>query len=108
MPADYPLFPSRDQMRDYILGFAAHDGLGAHIRFNTEVTSVRPLDANGSAGWEVSTSDGERQTYDGVIVAKATCGTRSCPAIRGTSRVACCTPGATAAAATWRASGCSS
>ena len=23
MPAEYPLFPSRDQMRDYILGFAA-------------------------------------------------------------------------------------
>lgn len=69
MPGDYPLFPSRDQMRDYILGFAAHHNLGSHIRFNSPVTAARPLDASGLAGWEVTTSDGERRTYDGVIVA---------------------------------------
>jgi cation diffusion facilitator CzcD-associated flavoprotein CzcO len=69
LPADYPLFPSRDQMRDYVLGFAAQHGLGSHIRFNTAVTGVRPLDETGLAGWEVTTSDGERRTYDGVIVA---------------------------------------
>jgi cation diffusion facilitator CzcD-associated flavoprotein CzcO len=69
MPAGYPLFPSRDQMRDYILGFAAHHGLGSHIRFNTAVTSARPLDPSGLAGWEVTTSDGERHRFDGVIVA---------------------------------------
>jgi cation diffusion facilitator CzcD-associated flavoprotein CzcO len=69
MPAEYPLFPSRDQMLDYVMGFAAHHGLGSHIRFNTAVTSARPLDANGLAGWEVTTSDGARRTYDGVIVA---------------------------------------
>jgi hypothetical protein len=69
MPSDYPLFPSRDQMRDYIMGFAAHHGLGSHIRFNTAVTAARPLDINGLAGWDVTTSDGERRAYDGVIVA---------------------------------------
>lgn len=69
MPPEYPLFPSRDQMRDYITGFAAHHGLGSCIRFNTEVTSVRPLDASGLAGWEVTTSDGDRRAYAGVIVA---------------------------------------
>jgi cation diffusion facilitator CzcD-associated flavoprotein CzcO len=69
MPSQYPLFPSRDQMRDYILGFAAHHGLGSHIRFNTAVTSAQPLDANGLAGWAVTTSDGERRVYDGLIVA---------------------------------------
>src|SRR5918999_827754 len=68
MPSDYPLFPSRDQMRDYIMGFAAQHGLGLHIRFNTAVTSTR-LDGNGLSGWEVTTSDGERRAYDGVIVA---------------------------------------
>jgi cation diffusion facilitator CzcD-associated flavoprotein CzcO len=65
MPADYPLFPSRDQMRDYIMGFAAHHGLGAHIRFNTAVISARPL----ADGWEITTSDGVQHVYDGVIVA---------------------------------------
>ena len=69
MPSEYPLFPSRDQMRDYILGFAAHHGLGTHIRFNTAVTSARPLDPSGLSGWAVTTSDGERRIYDGVIVA---------------------------------------
>ena len=69
MPAGYPLFPSRDQMRDYIIGFAAHHNLGSQIRFNTAVSSVRPLDETGLAGWEVATSDGERRAYDGVIVA---------------------------------------
>jgi cation diffusion facilitator CzcD-associated flavoprotein CzcO len=69
MPSEYPLFPSRDQMCDYIMGFAAHHGLGSHIRFNTAVTSARPLDGNGLAGWEVTTSEGERRTYDRVIVA---------------------------------------
>jgi cation diffusion facilitator CzcD-associated flavoprotein CzcO len=69
MPSEYPLFPSRDQMRDYILGFAAHHGLGAHIGFNTAVAAARPLGANGLGGWEVTTSDGERRVYDGVIVA---------------------------------------
>jgi hypothetical protein len=69
MPSEYPLFPGRDQMRDYILSFAAHHGLGSHIRFNTAVTSARPVDATGLAGWEVTTSDGERRSYDGVIVA---------------------------------------
>jgi cation diffusion facilitator CzcD-associated flavoprotein CzcO len=65
MPSDYPLFPSRDQMRDYILAFAAHHGLGAYIRFNTAVTSARPLEG----GWEITTSDGDRRAYDAVIVA---------------------------------------
>jgi cation diffusion facilitator CzcD-associated flavoprotein CzcO len=52
-------------MREYILGFAARNGLGSLVRFNTAVTEARPL----GAGWEVTTSDGERRTYDGVIVA---------------------------------------
>src|ERR687895_416849 len=69
MPSDYPLFPSRDQMRDYIMGFAAQHDLGSHIRFNTAVRSARPLDVSGLAGWEITTSDGEHHTYDGVIVA---------------------------------------
>ena len=69
MPKDYPLFPSRDQMRDYILGFAAQHGLGSQIRFNTAVTELTPIGQGGLGGWEVVTADGERRAYDGVIVA---------------------------------------
>jgi cation diffusion facilitator CzcD-associated flavoprotein CzcO len=69
MPAGYPLFPSRDQMRDYILAFAAHHGLGSNVRFNTAVTSVAPIGGRGADGWDVTTSDGGTRRYDGVIVA---------------------------------------
>jgi len=65
MPPEYPLFPSRDHMRDYIVGFAAEHNLAAHIAFNTEVVEARPLDE----GWEVATADGLRRRYDAVIVA---------------------------------------
>ena len=65
MPAHYPLFPSRDQMRDYIVGFAAEHGLEAHIAFNTEVASVEP----DGDGWELVTARGDRRRYDAVIVA---------------------------------------
>jgi cation diffusion facilitator CzcD-associated flavoprotein CzcO len=65
MPARYPLFPSRDQMRDYIVGFAAEHGLDAHIAFNTEVASIVP----DGDGWELLTATGERHAYDAVIVA---------------------------------------
>jgi cation diffusion facilitator CzcD-associated flavoprotein CzcO len=65
MPGHYPLFPSRDQMRDYIVRFAEQHELAAHIAFNTEVTALRPR----TGGWEVDTGDGARRAYDGVIVA---------------------------------------
>ena len=53
MPREYPLFPSRDQMRDYILGFAARHGLGSRIRFNTAVTEARPLGARRVGGHDL-------------------------------------------------------
>ena len=97
MPADYPLFPSRDQMRDYIVGFAADHDLGSHIRFNTEVTSVRPLDANGLAGWEVDDlrrPDARLRRRDRRQ--RSSLGSRSCPSIRGTSPGTSCIPAPTA------------
>jgi cation diffusion facilitator CzcD-associated flavoprotein CzcO len=80
MPAEYPLFPSRDQMREYILSFAAHHGLRAHIRFETEVTHAQPA---GRDGWEVTTGDGETRRYDGVIVANGHLWDPSIPAYPG-------------------------
>lgn len=69
MPADYPVYPSRDQMRDYIESFADRFALREHVTFGTEVTAVEPEGPRGSAGWWVSTSDGRRARYDGVLVA---------------------------------------
>jgi cation diffusion facilitator CzcD-associated flavoprotein CzcO len=71
MPAHYPHFPRRDQVRDYIESYAHHHGLYDIIQFNTEVLSVTPVPTDGpvgSAGWTVTTSNGS-DTYDGIIVA---------------------------------------
>ncbi|MBO1269285.1 SDR family oxidoreductase [Arthrobacter sp. PO-11] len=71
MPAHYPHFPRRDQVRDYIESYARKHGHYDIIQFNTEVLSVAPVPtdgATGSAGWTVTTSRGS-EVYDGVIVA---------------------------------------
>ena len=73
MPADYPLFPSRDQVLAYLNAYADHFGLRRHIRFGTGVEAVVPAPSTGSvgsAGWVVTTGDGgAAQHYDGVFVA---------------------------------------
>lgn len=71
MPADYPHFPRRDQIRDYIESYAQALGLYDIIQFDTAVHSVVPADTDGavgSAGWIVTTDKGT-VAYDGVLVA---------------------------------------
>ncbi|MCU4748894.1 MULTISPECIES: flavin-containing monooxygenase [unclassified Streptomyces] len=67
MPADYPLFPSRDQVRDYLEEFADREGLRPHITLDTEITAVE-REPQGP-GWLVRTADGTRRAYDAVVVA---------------------------------------
>jgi dimethylaniline monooxygenase (N-oxide forming) len=52
IPDDYPDYPTREQFLDYLRGYAAHFNLLPHIRFATQVDSVRP-DSSGQ-GWCVS------------------------------------------------------
>ena len=69
MPAAYPVYPSRDQMRDYLEAFADRFGLRRHIAFGVGVERVEPDGPGGEHGWWVATSDGRRTRYDGVLVA---------------------------------------
>lgn len=72
MPANFPMFPSRDLMVAYLNSYADKFGLRDHIHFETSVTTVRPMDGGerpGSAGWIVETSDGTTCLYDGVLIA---------------------------------------
>ena len=73
MPADYPHFPRRDQVRAYLESYAAHHGLYDVITFDTEIVSVSPEPSGqgpvGSAGWRVISSRGDEGTFDGVVVA---------------------------------------
>src|SRR6516165_2109444 len=66
MPTDYPHFPRRDQVREYIESYARHHGHYDLIKFNTAVTSVVPIKAGGpvgSAGWTVTLDTGETIDY---------------------------------------------
>ncbi len=72
MPSDYPHFPRRDQVREYLESYARHHGHYDIIRFNTAVLSVEPVATPGpigSAGWTVTLDTGEALHYDGVLVA---------------------------------------
>lgn len=69
MPAEYPLFPHRDQVRDYLVGYAEHHGLHRLIVFDTEVLAVEPVGNAGVGGWRVRTSRGDEGEFAGVLVA---------------------------------------
>ena len=87
MPADYPLFPSRDQVLAYLNAYADHFALRQHIRFRRASASVVPVATTGSvgsAGWIVTTTDGRAQHYDGVFVANGHLHDQRIPDVPGT------------------------
>ena len=65
MPADYPDFPSRQQMLDYLRDYAAKFQLTPHIQFNTKVVMALPLP---DGRWELELASGEKRVYKGLIV----------------------------------------
>ena len=69
MPDHYPTFPSAAQMLAYLQSYVDHFGLAEHMEFDTEVRSVHPVDANGTAGWNVDLASGETRRYRAVVIA---------------------------------------
>lgn len=72
MPENYPHFPSRKQVVEYLEAYAREHGLYEIIRFNTAVERVEPIATDGpvgSAGWLVTLDTGEQIEYDGLLVA---------------------------------------
>jgi cation diffusion facilitator CzcD-associated flavoprotein CzcO len=65
MPADYPEFPSGQQILDYMRAYASHFDLYPNIEFNSKVTIVSP---RADELWDVELATGERRTYKGVLV----------------------------------------
>jgi hypothetical protein len=64
MPADYPDFPSRQQMIDYLRDYARHFELRPQIAFNSKVVLVRPRP---DELWDVGLASGETRVYKGVL-----------------------------------------
>ncbi len=84
MPAGYPYFPRRDEVRDYIEAYARDRGLPERIEFGTAVVAVTPREADGavgSSGWRVRLGTGEERDYDGVFVANGHLWDAKVPAI---------------------------
>mgnify|MGYP000008056098 CR=1 FL=1 len=70
MPKSYPDFPSKAQMQRYFERYAQHFGITFHVRFNTEVVSVRPgPDFEKTPMWLVTTANGETKEYRTVTIA---------------------------------------
>ena len=86
MPEHWPLFPHRDQMLEYFHLYADAFDLRRHITFGVSVDAVEPIATDGpvgSAGWIVTTSDGMRREYDGVLVANGHLWDQKIPAVPG-------------------------
>jgi cation diffusion facilitator CzcD-associated flavoprotein CzcO len=69
MPRDYPDFPSREQVLDYLNAYVDRFGLREWIEFETEVVRCEPLGPRGTGGWRVKLDSGEVRDYAGVVVA---------------------------------------
>jgi hypothetical protein len=86
MPAHFPHFPRRDQVRAYLESYAEANGHYDVIRFNTVVVSVVPIRTDGpvgSAGWTVALENGEQHAYDGVLVANGHLWDQKVPQVPG-------------------------
>ena len=68
MPEEWPVYPSRDQVIEYITHYADHFNLRQNIHFNSNVDIIEPLGNLGSHGWRVIVN-GKSFLYDGVLVA---------------------------------------
>ncbi|KAI9499667.1 hypothetical protein BDB00DRAFT_753005 [Zychaea mexicana] len=76
-PKNYPLFPTRTQVLDYIQDTAEQYDLLSMIRFNTTVVRAEPVDDNDrQKKWQVSVTEWRdnkvtnyTESYDAVVVA---------------------------------------
>jgi hypothetical protein len=70
MPDDYPDYPGRQQILDYLRAFADRFNLKDGIRFGTSVTHATPRANN--TGWHVTFSDASSSDYDAIICCTGT------------------------------------
>ncbi|MDX2075840.1 MAG: NAD(P)-binding domain-containing protein [bacterium] len=66
MPADYPDYPSHQQLLKYFQDYAKHFGVDKVTQFNTE---VKHITKTADDGWDVTLSDGRVEHFDHLLVA---------------------------------------
>ena len=83
MPEDYPDFPSRQNMVDYLRSFADHFDLRRHIELQRKVVNIVPVEDN---RWQVTFADGERRIYKAVLLCNGHHWCRRFPEYEGSFR----------------------
>ena len=68
-PEGSSLFPFHLVMHSYFMAFADHFGITEHVRFNTPVACVEPIDGLKDNGWLVRLVDGSNEQFDDVVIA---------------------------------------
>jgi cation diffusion facilitator CzcD-associated flavoprotein CzcO len=66
MPKEYPQFPSKKQIHDYLLSYVNHYQLRDNLFLRSEIKMVKPISDN---QWQLTFGNGEIKQYKGVIVA---------------------------------------
>jgi len=70
MPAAYPTFPDRSEIRHYLSSYAETFGLADRTRFNCEVTEIRPdPHIHSLPRWLVTDRTGQTRSYRTVTLA---------------------------------------
>ena len=106
MPADYPVYPSRDQMRDYLEGFAERPACAHACASGCAWSGSCRSGWQGATAGAVETSDGATRDYAGVVVCNGHLWDPNLPSYPGSSPARRSTPAPTARSTTWRARGC--
>jgi len=65
MPAEFPAYPSHEQVLEYLRSYAQAFKLRKAIRFNCTVSRLQPQGPR----WLVALADGESRSYAGVVIA---------------------------------------
>lgn len=79
MPDDYPDYPSREQILNYIKSFAKANQLYEFIKFKTKIKNVDFKDSK----WEITAENGEKFTHRWLICASGALWSPNTPTLKG-------------------------
>lgn len=79
-PADYPEWPTGEQVQKYLEGYVDHAGLRDRLRLNTRVASATQDD---SGRWTIVTDKGDGGTFDFLVVCNGVYSDVAIPAFPG-------------------------
>ncbi|NML68966.1 NAD(P)-binding domain-containing protein [Chryseobacterium sp. RP-3-3] len=66
MPENFPVFPSKKQIQDYLLDFVKQKGLEENIVLNTGIQMIQNLPED---QWLIQFKDGSKKEFAGIILA---------------------------------------